>query len=105
MQITKAVMLALLAVAFFSAHVSANSALDRADAAVADVLFGYEDSFEYATYSVKESGHVSITFANNIPDQLYGEILTELKNHEDISSVLAGKNGPACSIFNRVMRR
>lgn len=87
------------AVVLYSGMASATSALDMADAAVADVLFSYDGSFEFASYSVKESGHVSITFASNIPESLYGEILQRLKGHEDISSVLAGKGGPVCPMF------
>jgi hypothetical protein len=77
----------------------ASSDLDRADAAVADVLFGYDGSFEFATYKVRESGHVTITFARNIPESLYSEILTELKKHQDINGVLAGRGGPVCPLF------
>ncbi|MDR9437857.1 MAG: hypothetical protein RI563_13325 [Thiohalophilus sp.] len=77
----------------------AEDRLQKADSAVANVLFDYDGSFEFASYKVDENGFVDITFASNTPDALYGEILDRLQNHPDISSVLAGKGGPTCSLF------
>jgi len=73
--------------------------LDNADAAVANILFDYEGSEEFATYIIKDDGFVDITFARNMPDKLYGEILTKLNSHPDINGVLAGKGGPVCKIW------
>lgn len=73
--------------------------LNNADAAVANILFEYDGSEEFATYIIKEDGFVDITFARNMPDKLYGEILTKLKSHADIKGVLAGRGGPICKLF------
>lgn len=70
-----------------------------ADSAVANVFFDYDGSFEFASYKVDPKGFVDITFARNTPDSLYSEILNKLENHPDIDGVLAGKNGPTCSLF------
>lgn len=77
-------------------YVYAQDAYLQADEAVADILFDYDNSSDFATYSVNERGFVSITFASNMPDELYSELLGRLKNHEGISGVLAGKSGPPC---------
>lgn len=77
----------------------ADNELDKADSAVADVLFDYDGAEEFASYSVSESGFVDITFASNIPTPLYGEIVRKLKNHQDIDGVLAGNTGPICTLF------
>jgi len=82
-----------LIVVSFSVHADK---LDQADAAVAEILFEYDGSQEFASYRVSESGDVDILFAVNMPDDLYAEIITKLNEHKDISSVLAGKGGPAC---------
>ena len=79
--------------------VVAADAWDKASNAVANILFDYDGSHEFATYLIKENGSVDITFARNTPDKLYGEILTKLKNHTDIKGVLAGKGGPICSLW------
>jgi len=73
--------------------------LDKADAAVANILFEYDGSEEFATYKANEDGSVDLIFARNTPDQLYEDILTKLQNHPHIRSVLASKGGPACRIF------
>jgi ABC-type sugar transport system substrate-binding protein len=73
--------------------------MDKADAAVANILFDYDYSEEYASYAVKEDGFVDVTFAKNTPDELYSEILNKLNNHPDINGVLAGKTGAYCSRF------
>lgn len=71
----------------------------KADSAVADILFDFDGSETYATYTVNQEGFVEITFASNIPDELYSRILTRLQEHEDIAGVLAGTTGPACTLF------
>lgn len=76
-----------------------DSALDKADEAVANILFDYEYSEEYTSYLVKDDGFVDVTFAQNTPDKLYSEILGKLNNHPDINGVLAGKTGAYCSRF------
>lgn len=77
----------------------AEDALSRADAAVANILFEYDGSEQFASYSISERGDVNITFAENMPDELYAEIVTKLSSHPDIHSVLAGKGGPSCGFF------
>jgi hypothetical protein len=91
-----AVLLAMLSLATPAA---ASDAQFKADSAVADILFEYDGSEEYASYAVSEEGFVDITFARNIPDELYSDILNRLKNHEDIDGVLAGTSGPSCRLF------
>lgn len=70
-----------------------------ADSAVADILFEYDGAETFATYTVNADGFVEISFARNIPDALYSEILGQLQSHENIQGVLAGTSGPACSMF------
>lgn len=72
----------------------------QSDAAVADILFSFDGSEEYASYAVREDGFVDITFARNIPDELYGAILSELQNDPRIPGVISGKTGPVC-VFTR----
>lgn len=71
----------------------------QADAAVANTLFEYDGSEEYASYRVSDNGAVDLIFARNTPDKLYEDILNKLQNHPHISSVLASKGGPACRLF------
>ena len=73
--------------------------LDKADAAVANILFEYDGSEEYASYKANEDGSVDLIFANNTPDDLYEDIITKLQNHPHITSVLASQGGPACKAF------
>ena len=71
-----------------------------ADAAVANTLFDYEEpGYEFASWRVNGRGEVHILFASNMPEALYGEILTKLQKHPDIPSVLSSKGGPACSLW------
>lgn len=76
-----------------------DSPMDKADAAVANILFDYEYSEEYASYVVKEDGFVDVTFAKNIPNELYSELVNKLNNHPDINGVLAGTTGAYCARF------
>jgi hypothetical protein len=73
--------------------------LTQADAAVANILFEYDGSEEYATYKANDDGSVDLIFASNTPDKIYEDILNQLQNHPHISSVLAGKGGPICKLF------
>jgi len=67
-----------LLLVFLSAPVFSEDALSKADAAVANILFEYDGSEEFASYVVSDSGFVDIIFANNIPNKLYSEILNKL---------------------------
>lgn len=69
-----------------------------ADKAVANILFDFEYGSEVASYRVNEDGFVNMEFARNTPDKLYGDILTKIKNHQDVKGVLASKTAPACAI-------
>lgn len=71
----------------------------KADAAVADILFDYEGAEEFASYAVRDDGFVDITFARNMPDALYSELLEKLQHHARIPGVLAGKSGRACRLW------
>ncbi|MFV2056901.1 MAG: hypothetical protein ACC707_10560 [Thiohalomonadales bacterium] len=72
----------------------------RADFAVANILFDYDRSSEFATYAIDESGFVSISFSRDIPELLYGEILTRMQNSPEITGVLSDRGGPVCGFFN-----
>ncbi|KPK37321.1 MAG: hypothetical protein AMJ69_11915 [Gammaproteobacteria bacterium SG8_47] len=89
----------MLSIGAYLAPVHAEDAQAKADAAVAHVLFDYEGSFEFVSYAVNEKGFVDVTFARNIPDALYREILTKLQNHPDVDGVLSGKGGPPCRLW------
>jgi len=71
----------------------------KADAAVADILFNYDGAEEFASYAVRADGFVDITFARNMPDALYSELLAKLKGDPQIPGVLAGKTGRACRLW------
>lgn len=78
----------------------ADSKADKAEAAVADILFEYGLD-EFATYNIDEDGSVDITFPNNTPNKIFGEILGALRAHKDIDAdnLMPGRGGPACSMF------
>gem|GEM_PF-1278149 len=78
--------------------VLAEDPMSKTSAAVTNILFEY-DADEFASYSIRDSGFLDITFARNTPDALYSEMLNKLKKHPDIKGVLAGKGGPTCSRF------
>lgn len=73
-------------------------AQDKADRAVANILFDYDYGSEFASYRVNEDGFVDIIMARNTPSNIYSEILTRLQNHPDIDGVMPSKSGPACNI-------
>ena len=72
--------------------------LSKADLAVANILFDFDGSDQFASYSVNEDGFVDIVFASNMPDKVYSELLSRLQNNPDIKGVLAGKSGPSCTV-------
>ena len=80
------------------ASVYADNKSELAEAAIADILFENELD-EFTTYNIDDDGSVDITFPNNMPDNVYGKVVRELKTHKDIDSVLPGRGGPACSLF------
>lgn len=86
----------IISILFWSAACFGEDANTAADSAVAVILFEYDGSEEFASYVVKDDGFVDINFARNMPDELYAEILTKMKNHPHIKDVLAGKTGPMC---------
>jgi len=92
----------MIFILLFMLYGTANALADElndADAAVANILFDYEGSEEFATYIIKDDGFVDITFARNMPDKIYGEILTKLKSNQAIKGVLAGRGGPICRLW------
>ena len=76
----------------------AEDAVSKTSAAVSGILFDY-DASDFASYRIRDDGHLEVTFARNTPDALYSEILNKLQNHPNIKGVLAGKDGPSCSRF------
>jgi hypothetical protein len=74
----------------------AEDAMLQADEAVADILFDYDFDASFASYSANDNGFVSISFASDMPDELYSEVLNRLKKHPEIKGVLAGKTLPPC---------
>ena len=86
-------------VAFISSNLLAEELSARADLAVANILFEYDDASDFATYQVNEEGLVDIVFARNMPDALYSELLNKLENDPNIKGVLAGRGGPACTLW------
>lgn len=78
--------------------VMAGDDVTRSTDAITSILFDY-NADDFATYVIHDDGTVDITFASNTPDALYSEILNKLQNNPDIKGILAGKGGPACSLF------
>jgi len=72
----------------------------KADLAVANILFDYDGSSEFASYKISDSGFVDIIFATNIPEDLYVEIIDKMRAHPDISGILPSASGPSCKISN-----
>ena len=89
----------VLSAGTISLPLMAEDILLKADAAVANILFEYDGSEEYATYKANDDGSVDLIFASNTPDKIYEDILTQLQKHPHISSVLASKGGPVCKLF------
>lgn len=80
-----------ISLAFWVTPILAEDTLSKADAAVANILFEYDEPEKFTSYVISESGFVDITFSSNTPDELYIEILKKLKSHPDIDGVLSGK--------------
>jgi len=73
---------------------------DKAELAVANILFDYSDGdTEFASYRVDEDGYAHVSFAINIPDELYSKIITSMQKHPDISDVIFDKGGPVCKLW------
>ena len=94
----KALLLASASMACIAtAH--ASDARTRAENAVAGILFEYDGADEFTSYRVNGSGFVDISFAANMPDELYISIVEQMRADPDIDGVLGGKTGPSCSLF------
>ena len=90
----------IIIASFFSNIALANPIQDKADLAVANILFDYsQGDEEYASYRTDEHGYAYVTFALNIPDKLYNEILTTMQNHPDIRDLIFDKGGPRCKLW------
>lgn len=76
-----------------------DDAQSKADRAVANLLFEYDGAEEFASYLIRPDGLADISFASNMPDALYSELLAKLQKHPDINGVIAGKGGRACRRF------
>lgn len=91
---------ALLSILIFANTALADTQADKADYAVGNILFEYEiPDGDGASYVIEDNGFVNIQFAENIPDDMYEEVLTALKSHPDINGVLSGKGLPICIGF------
>jgi len=77
-----------------------NSPQNKADLAVANILFEYSiGEEEYASYRTDDDGYAYVTFAENIPDKLFNQILTTMQEHPDIRDVIFDKGGPSCKLW------
>lgn len=74
-------------------------AQSKAHRAVANLLFEYEGAEEFASYLIRPDGLADISFASNMRDALYSDLLGKLQKHPDINGVIAGKGGRACRRF------
>lgn len=92
-------LLIVLFCCFFSSNVLHADEQSQADAAVANILFEYDGSEEYASYKANDDGSVDLIFASNTPGKIYEDILNQLQSHPHVSSVLAGRGGPICKLF------
>lgn len=93
-------LLLILASSLIAFTAYADSAQNKADLAVANILFDYsQGDEEYASYRTDEHGYAYVTFALNIPDKLYGEILTAMQQHPDIRDLIFDKGGPRCKLW------
>ncbi|WP_026333185.1 hypothetical protein [Thioalkalivibrio sp. ALM2T] len=66
--------------------------------ALSHILFDY-DADAFTAYNMRNSGRVDITFARDVPDGLYSEMMEELRAHPDIRGVRSARTGPACGLF------
>jgi len=89
-----------LLLSFSMVVVAAPSPQDKADMAVANILFDFSiGDEEYASYRIDEYGYAHVTFAENTPDPLYSKILNKMQQHPDIRDVIPDKGGPSCKLF------
>lgn len=92
--------LLILILSLTSFYALADSAQDKADLAVANILFDFsQGDEEYASYRTDEDGYAYVSFALNIPDKLYSDILTTMQNHPEIRDVIFDKGGPRCKLW------
>lgn len=89
----------LSALSALPAWAEEEDAQSKADRAVANLLFEYDGAEEFASYLIRPDGLADISFASNMPDALYSELLAKLQKHPDINGVIAGKGGRACRRF------
>ncbi|OOC49729.1 hypothetical protein [Thioalkalivibrio versutus] len=66
--------------------------------ALSHILFDY-DADAFTAYNMRRNGRVDITFARDVPDGLYSEMMDELRAHPDIRGVRSARTGPACGLF------
>lgn len=85
---------------FTSFTLAADTTQNKAELAVANILFDYSTGDEeYASYRIDENGYAYVTFASNIPDSLYSKILIALQKHPDIRDIIPDKGGPRCQLW------
>lgn len=82
----------------FAAMAQEQDAAVRAENAVTAILFE-ADADEFTAYQIDRRGFVELTFASNVPDSIYANLVSRMKNHPDIKGVLAGKGGRPCRRF------
>ena len=66
--------------------------------ALAHILFDH-DADAFTAYSIRRNGVIDITFARDVPDGLYSEMMVDLRDHPDIRGVRSARTGPACGLF------
>jgi len=95
----KLILILLLALTTTSCatHTTTPEALASEDA-LAHILFDY-DADAFTAYSIRRDGVIDITFARDVPDGLYSEMMDDLRQHPDVRGVRSARTGPACSLF------
>ncbi len=93
------ILILLISLSLFSNFCIAESKYDKAHSAISFILFDYDNVNEFITFKIRNSGYIDLSFANNIPDDLFLEIIQKLKKHPDVKGVLAGRGGPTCSLW------
>ena len=78
-------------------HTTTPEALASEDA-LAHILFDH-DADAFTAYSIRRNGVIDITFARDVPDGLYSEMMGDLRDHPDIRGVRSARTGPACGLF------
>lgn len=69
-----------------------------AENAITDIIFEH-DANDFVTYEIESSGYTKVTFARNTPDDIYNNMVSEMRKHPDINGLLPGKTGASCSRF------